>query len=103
MEYFEKYPRKNAQSASRLIDDEAVVVLPMESSISTLNSVGTRIWELADGTRTICEIATEIQNEFDVEKEIALNDTVDFIKELSDKKMISFNDSKEAGTDEYDE
>jgi len=94
MEYLDYYPNKSAQSASRIMDGEAVIVQPMESSINTLNEVGTRIWELADGSRTIRDIATNIHNEFDVAPDIAENDTTAFLKELADKKMISFENDK---------
>ncbi len=90
MSFLDNYPNKSTQTASRVVDGEAVIVQPMEGSINTLNEVGTRVWELTDGSRTVREIAAEIQNEFDVELATAEADTTIFIEELVEKNMIEF-------------
>ena len=85
-------PVKSDCTASRVVDGEAVVVIPMESAINTFNEVGTRIWELADGTNTVTEIIHEIQQEFEIDTETAEQDTYDFLNSLAEKNMILLND-----------
>ena len=92
MEIMNKIPVKSEATASRILGEEAVVVLPRESIINTLNSVGSRIWELSDGSNNVSDIINIIQNEFDVEPEEAERDTVDFINELAAKKMLVLNE-----------
>ncbi|MFQ5768904.1 MAG: PqqD family protein [bacterium] len=92
MENLNKYPVKSIHTASRVVDGEAVVVMPMESAINTFNEVGTRIWELADGTNTVTDIIHEIQQEFEVDAETAELDTREFLNELVEKNMITLND-----------
>lgn len=83
-----KFPAKDSATAARVVDGEAVVIKPMESEIHTLNSVGIRIWELADGSHTVDDIIHQIKCEFDVKKENANNDTCEFIKDLITKRML---------------
>jgi len=83
-----KYPNKSENTASRILDGEAVVVLPLESLVYTFDPVGTRIWELIDGKKKIASIVNEIQNEYEASPEAAKQDTIDFIQELVAKKML---------------
>lgn len=54
------------------------------------SEVGDRIVELSDGTRTVREIAAVICDEFEVDEETALQDTVEFVKQLVDSKVLKF-------------
>jgi hypothetical protein len=91
MKLLNLYPQKSPQTASRVVGGEAVVVQPMASTINTFNEVGTRIWELSDGTHSVREIIQEIEEEFEVTPEIAQSDTTDFLIELAEKKMLDLN------------
>jgi hypothetical protein len=85
-----KIPVKSASTASQIIDGEAVVIVPSEQMVNVLNSVGCRIWDLADGKRSLGEIAKIITQEYDVSYEKALNDTVEFAGGLVEQKMMEF-------------
>ena len=41
--------RQAERTASRVIDGRAVVIVLDAQTLHTLNAVGTRVWELADG------------------------------------------------------
>lgn len=82
------YPNKSLRTASRIIDRQAVVVIPREGQVNILNQVGSRIWELADGKKSLDEIAVIISNEFEVEPEIAYLDTEEFVRGLLEKEML---------------
>ncbi len=98
MEILNKYVEKNSDTASRILDGEAVVVLPMESMVYTFDPVGTRIWELIDGFKKIASIVNDIQKEFEVCSDVAKQDTIDFINELVTKKMLTLYDDKKIKT-----
>ena len=91
MEILNKYPKKSDSIASRTLDGEAVVILPNESLLYTFDPVGTRIWELITGRKKISSIVQDIQNEYEVEADVAEQDTIDFIRELVAKKMLILN------------
>ena len=89
-----KYPNKSENTASRILDGEAVVVLPLESMVYTFDTVGTRIWELINGENKIASIVSQIQKEYETRPETAKQDTMDFIQELATKKMIKLKNDK---------
>ena len=96
METLNKYPKKSDNIASRILDGEAVVILPLESLVYTFDPVGTRIWELINGKNKIANIVDAIQNEYEVDPDVAEQDTIDFINELVSKKMLILNDDKKS-------
>ena len=98
MKLAEKYPVLHPQVAARIIDGEAVIVLPESGQVNVLNEVGSRIWELVDGTRSVGEITEIIVAEYDVAAEQAERDISDFIQELVDNKMLVLADEKAVAT-----
>lgn len=92
MEILEKYISKDANTASRIIEEEAVIVIPEISEVNTLNKVATRIWELADGSKIISEIISTIQNEYKADPAQVKNDSIEFINKMISEKMLIISD-----------
>ncbi|MBI4787235.1 MAG: PqqD family protein [Chloroflexi bacterium] len=82
------YPIPHPQVAARVVDGSAVVVLADSGEVNVLNAVGTRIWELADGSRSVREIADAIHAEFDVSAQDALRDAETFLEVLLEAKAL---------------
>lgn len=84
---------KDNQSVTRSIAGETIIV-PVRSgvgdldSIYTLNEVGTSIWNLIDGTRSVERIVEEIGNEYEVEREEAAKDVFEFLTLLQTEGLI---------------
>ena len=87
-----KYPVPHAQVASRVVDGTAVIVLADSGEVSMLNSVGTRVWELVDGKRSVRDIANAIIAEYDVTAETAERDVASFMQLLIDAKAVTLQD-----------
>ena len=51
-------------------------------SIFTLNDVGTRIWELIDGQRSLCQIKDQLAAEYEVNPDETESDLLEFIQGL---------------------
>jgi hypothetical protein len=80
---------KSPKTAWRIIEGEAVI-LSMESKVLRgLNPVGSRIWELIDGRRSLEEITGTIVQEFDVTPAAAAQDVRTFIQELLDRGLVN--------------
>ncbi|HEY3176118.1 MAG TPA: PqqD family protein [Candidatus Polarisedimenticolia bacterium] len=86
-------PRKHPDSASRVYDGEAFIVLPQSHQYKILNQVGTRVWELIDGTRTVDDMANIIASEYEVSIETAHKDVSDFISDLKENGMLANSDN----------
>ena len=80
--------KKALATASRIIDGEAVIVLPEEGMVRVLNEGGSFIWKAIDGKKKIDDIAQAVIGEFKISKAQAFSDTKEFIEELIEKKMI---------------
>jgi hypothetical protein len=81
--------RRQKDVAWRMIDGEAVIITPADSQMHTLNDVGTRIWELITGDRTLREVALVLCAEFEVEKDRAEKDTLWFAECLAKKGLVN--------------
>lgn len=81
-------PRRSPQTAARVFGGEAVIISPAEGMVRMLNPVGSRIWELADGTRTADEIAAALVAEYEVDLDHARASVATFLAELESKGLI---------------
>jgi hypothetical protein len=70
-------------------DDPSLVLLnPKTGEYYTLEAVGTRVWQLCDGKRTISEIAAIIGEEYDESRETIESDVIELVKELMDEELV---------------
>ncbi|MHC4627085.1 MAG: PqqD family protein [Planctomycetota bacterium] len=83
-----KWPKRSEDTASRVVDGEAVIVIPQKGVVTVLNETGSGIWQLLDGRNSIEDITNIISSEFDVPREQAEKDTLGFIEELIEKEMV---------------
>lgn len=82
-------PKRNPDAAFRVIDGEAIVVLPDRGEVKVLNDVGSRIWELMDGESSVDQISQTICKEYEVKQKDALTDISDFLAQLSNNGMLA--------------
>lgn len=72
----------------RVIDGEAVLLSPIGDQLHALNELGTFVWKLADGSRSVAGIIEQICEEFEVEKQRAEQDTLVFLRNLLAVKAV---------------
>jgi len=72
----------------RIVNGEAVLVLPEIGEVKVLNEVGSRIWELTDGKLSIKQISNLIFNEFEIDMSTADKDTLEFAEECLAKDIF---------------
>ena len=68
--------------------DEAVLMLPALGQLNVLNELGARVWDLADGSRSVGDIVSVVCEEYDVAREHAEADTLAFVAELQGKGLL---------------
>lgn len=83
-------PIHHPRTASRVFSGEAVIITPAENMVRMLNPVGSRIWELADGTRTLEEIAAALTAEFETDLPQARASVTAFVDELMEKELLAW-------------
>lgn len=90
----DSYPCRSDEMVWRVIDGEVVILTADGHEIHTLNEVGSAIWALADGTRTIKEIITQICERFEVSPEVAQADVFEFAEQLEAKKILQITNAE---------
>jgi hypothetical protein len=84
---------KRPEVVSRRIAGEAILV-PVRSqvaeldSIFTLNDMGSLVWDLLDGEKTVSQIADLICASYEVATEEARQDLLEFLAELESAGLI---------------
>ena len=82
-------PRRASESAFRTVGDEGgLVVLPGRAEVKVLNPVGSRVYALIDGKRTLGEIVGTIEQEFDVTIDQATADVEEFLSILESEGLV---------------
>lgn len=79
---------KNEKVPWRIIEGEAILVDVDDGEVIHLNEVGAEIWNVLDGKKTVSGIMNHIYDTFEVEKEVAKKDALEFLEELIEKKVV---------------
>ena len=90
---------KGKDLVTRSIDGETIIV-PIKNkvgdlnSIYTLNEIGTMIWELIDGNKSVSKIVEAVDNTYEVKLEEVEKDTLEFLNSLEEAGLIRTIESK---------
>ena len=93
MSFLDKVYKKSDSIVFRKIADEFILVPIRQNvgdleSISTLNEVAARIWELIDGRMKVGEIKDKIVEEFEVTPQEAEKDLIEYLHQLKEIEAI---------------
>ncbi len=66
----------------RRFEDEGIVINQKTAEAVVISEVGTRLIELADGTRTLRECAAMLSEEFDASPDVIEQDVIRFAEQL---------------------
>lgn len=73
---------------SREINGEVVLLTPENSTVHVLDEVGSRIWELCSGSASVDTIVDGIIAEYEVSRDTAEQDVIEFCDKLLDLGVI---------------
>jgi hypothetical protein len=89
------------RQSERVINQEAggtTVLLSLEGGqYYSLNGVGGRAWELADGSRTVSELAVLLESEFDAPAGVIERDLLELFSNLADEKLVTQDQAESGG------
>lgn len=82
-------PTRNPDVVARRGPDDVTILLHTTSGqYYTLDDVGGRVWELADGRRTVAEITDQIASEYDAPLAQIESDVRELLGELSSDELV---------------
>jgi hypothetical protein len=83
------YLAQSPKAAFRIINGEAVIVDVSTSMLYSLNSLATLIWEVSDSKTTVKDIVDKIEKEYEVEREVAEKDCIEFVNDFIGKGLLT--------------
>ncbi len=81
-------PRQSSEHAVREIDGLMFLMDPDTSELHGLNDVGSTVWGLLDGQRTVADIAAAVESEYEVGLETATSDVLEFLADMEKKGLV---------------
>lgn len=95
-EDLEKYSFKHESGIlSTDINGESVVMNLMTGQYSSFNPVGTVIWSALTEEKCFTKVLELVLDRFEVEREIATGELIEFLDMLLEKKMITITQAPE--------
>jgi hypothetical protein len=92
----DQYPARSSETAWRVYDGEAVILLAADSTLNTLNPVATLIWEAADGQTAFSAVVARICQQFDVEAARADREARAFVDRLRARSLLTVGAAPQA-------
>jgi hypothetical protein len=83
-------PVKTGRIPSQEVDGEIFAITPEDGMLHNFNEVGSFIWNLIDGKRSLADIEGSIIAEYDVESNQLRNDLTTFFKALGEKGLVGY-------------
>jgi hypothetical protein len=80
---------KTPDAAYRVYDGLATIVLPSKSEVNVLNPVASLVWDAIDGRRTLEEILESVLRDYEVPREEATRDLLEFVNALREQGMVN--------------
>lgn len=80
--------RQHPNAAWREIEGEVVIISPEDSVLHELNATASFIWKQSTGSQTLEAIADQMSEEFDVDRETALQDATELARHLAGKNLL---------------
>jgi hypothetical protein len=82
------YIQQNPATPTRTIDGESLVITPHDSTLHALNHTASFIWERADGSRRVCDIAAEMLADFDIDEPTATVEVNAFVRDAVARGLL---------------
>lgn len=83
----EQFIARGPTLAYRMLGGETIIMSAGDSTLFSLDEVGSFIWQKADG-RTLDSIAADICEEYDVTPEVARRDAEEFVAALVSRGLL---------------
>jgi hypothetical protein len=80
--------RCNPEILATRLDEESVLLNPADGNYYALDVVGSRAWELCDGSRTVTEIAEIVGVEFEADPAMVRADLAELFADMAGAGLV---------------
>jgi hypothetical protein len=85
----ESCPKRMDQVIAQKASNDFLLFNMDNGNYYSLNDIGSRIWELCDGTHSVSQLVVAIAAEYDAPAEVLEKDIVELLEGLESGKLIS--------------
>lgn len=79
---------RSEQPLTAMVGREVVMLAPNQGAYFGLNEVGTRVWELLERPRSIDEVCSVLQDEFEVDAETCRREVLALLDQLREASLV---------------
>ena len=87
-------PVREENVISRQVDEETVLVSPERGEVKVINQTGALIWKNCDGQTSVGQLVELVCSEYQVDREAAEKDLVEFLDALFMRGLITLDIEK---------
>lgn len=87
-----RYFTRSTAIAARALGGETIIMSAKDSTLFTLNEVGSAIWNAADGRTPLEQVAERLSQEYDVDPATALRDAEEFLGQLAEHGILTVSE-----------
>jgi hypothetical protein len=87
----ENYPKQRERILAQQSSGTLVLLNLDQGNYYALNRVGSRAWELCDGTRSVGQMVDIISREYDAPPEVVAADLLELLGDLENEDLLSEN------------
>jgi len=81
-------PQRSRRALAQELNGELVLVQVDTGMYYTLNEVGSRVWDLCDGSLTVAQVVAKMCEEFDAPAAEVEADVVELVGQLADENLL---------------
>jgi hypothetical protein len=81
-------PKRKDQVIAQKAASDFLLFNMDDGNYFSLNEVGSRVWELCDGSRTVAQLLATLADEYDAPRDVLENDILKLLEELQAKDLI---------------
>jgi len=85
----ESCPKRGEQVIAQKAANDLLLFNIEDGNYYSLNEIGSRIWELCDGTHSVSELVSVLAKEYDAPNEDLLKDVAELLETLENGKLIA--------------
>ncbi len=94
------YLSQSDDIAARTLGDDTIIMSTLDSTVFMLNSVGTAIWNAADGKTPLSQIVRDrVCSEFEVTDDEAFADAKEFAGQLAEHGILRISEAPVSPTE----
>jgi len=85
----ESCPKRGDQVIAQKAANDFLLLNMEDGNYYSLNEIGSRIWELCDGNRTVSQVVTTLAAEYEAPYATLENDVIELLDDFRNGKLIA--------------